>query len=159
MKSQILILSILLSIFTSCEKSTIISADDNSSNTEEKKGKDSSTSIDWNSLNSTAIAGKWIVTLFQEDASVQTSEFTGYTFTFNAGNKVTATKGNITTEGNWGYGNDDSKNKLIMSFTGLKPLSELSEDWVIVEQNAKKLRLTHVSGGNGGTDILTFELK
>ena len=36
-------------------------------------------------------------------------------------------------------------------------LSSLNDDWHILEQTAKKIKLEDVSGGNGGTDYLTFE--
>ena len=35
--------------------------------------------------------------------------------------------------------------------------AELSEDWDIISHSATKIELKHVSGGNGGTDLLTFE--
>jgi hypothetical protein len=34
---------------------------------------------------------------------------------------------------------------------------ELSEDWSILSISPSKIELKHVSGGNGGTDFLTFE--
>ena len=34
---------------------------------------------------------------------------------------------------------------------------ELSEDWDIISHTSAKIELIHVSGGNGGTDYLTFE--
>ena len=34
---------------------------------------------------------------------------------------------------------------------------ELTEDWHIISISNTKIELTHVSGGNGGTDFLTFE--
>jgi hypothetical protein len=34
---------------------------------------------------------------------------------------------------------------------------DLNEDWHIVSQSSTRIELIHVSGGNGGTDTLTFE--
>ncbi|MEZ4988540.1 MAG: hypothetical protein R2795_26535 [Saprospiraceae bacterium] len=34
---------------------------------------------------------------------------------------------------------------------------ELNEDWEIISQSDTRIELVHVSGGNGGTDYLTFE--
>ena len=34
---------------------------------------------------------------------------------------------------------------------------ELNDDWDVVSQSATKIELIDVSGGNGGTDYLTFE--
>lgn len=33
----------------------------------------------------------------------------------------------------------------------------LSDDWDVLERTDTKIRLIDVSGGNGGTDYLTFE--
>lgn len=34
---------------------------------------------------------------------------------------------------------------------------ELTDDWDIISYSATKIQLIDVSGGNGGTDYLTFE--
>jgi hypothetical protein len=55
--------------------------------------------------------------------------------------------------------NDDSLDDLdfIISFASPANFRELSEDWEILSRTASKIKLKHVSGGNGGTDLLTFE--
>jgi hypothetical protein len=157
MKLQFFLFALLLTIFTACENAPGVTTTENTDDTAEKKGKNSSTSINFNALASVPKPGNWIVTLYQEDATVKTTKFSGYTFTFNASNKITAVKGGIATDGKWGTANDSSKKKLYINFATGKPLSELTEDWVILEETTSKLRLQHVSGGNGGTDILTLE--
>ena len=42
-------------------------------------------------------------------------------------------------------------------FSAPADFAELSEDWDIISHTASKIELIHVSGGNGGTDLLTFE--
>lgn len=42
-------------------------------------------------------------------------------------------------------------------FSSPADFSELSEDWDIISHTASKIELKHVSGGNGGIDLLTFE--
>ena len=42
-------------------------------------------------------------------------------------------------------------------FSSPADFAELSEDWDIISHSASKIELKHVSGGNGGTDLLTFE--
>jgi hypothetical protein len=37
------------------------------------------------------------------------------------------------------------------------PFDELNDDWHIIEETSTKIRLQDVSGGSGGTDLLTFE--
>ena len=42
-------------------------------------------------------------------------------------------------------------------FSAPADFAELSDDWDIISHTALKIELIHVSGGNGGTDLLTFE--
>lgn len=42
-------------------------------------------------------------------------------------------------------------------FASPADFAELSEDWDIISQSPTKIELKHISGGNGGTDLLTFE--
>lgn len=109
-----------------------------------------------NTIGTTMQQGKWKITLFSESGVNQTSNFTNYEFTFSSGGTVTATKAGLDVNGTWSSNNDDSREKLIMTF-GVNPLDELSEDWHVLEESSTKVRLEHVSGGGGGTDLLTFE--
>lgn len=107
-------------------------------------------------LNSNLQAGSWRITLFAEDGDNQTSHYSGYNFTFSNGGVVTATNGSNTVTGVWVTGSDDSTSKLILTFTAA-PFTELNEDWRVLEQSGTKIRLQHISGGNGGVDDLVFE--
>ncbi len=42
-------------------------------------------------------------------------------------------------------------------FASPADFAELSDDWEIISHSATKIELRDVSGGNGGTDLLTFE--
>jgi hypothetical protein len=55
--------------------------------------------------------------------------------------------------------NDDSLDDLdfTISFASPDNFTELSEDWKVLSRTDSKIELKHVSGGNGGTDLLTFE--
>ena len=101
--------------------------------------------------------GTWKITLYNNNGNEETQNFAGYTFTFNSNGAIAAVKNASTMNGTWNTGADDSHNKLILDFGMEVQFSELNEDWVILEQTASKIRLEHVSGGNGGTDLLTFE--
>jgi hypothetical protein len=113
----------------------------------------------------TASAGTWKVTLFQENGVDHTSYFTGFDFTFGPNSVLTATNPNNTYKGSWSVttderSNDDNPNDDVdfnIAFTAPSTFSELTEDWQVVEINTTKIKLTHVSGGNGGTDFLTIE--
>jgi hypothetical protein len=101
--------------------------------------------------------GKWRITLFNDSGTDETYHFTGYEFTFNTNGSVVAVKNTTTVNGTWSTGNDDSKSKLILNFGTTVNFNDLNEDWQILEKNSSKIRMQHISGGNGTTDLLTFE--
>jgi hypothetical protein len=111
----------------------------------------------------TASAGTWRVTLFEEEGKNETAHFAGYNFTFGASNVLTSTNGSNTYTGTWSISdsnsNDDSMDDLHfnISFSAPNDFVDLSDDWDILERTDAKIKLIDVSGGNGGTDYLTFE--
>lgn len=105
----------------------------------------------------TITSGNWRITQFLEDNVDETAHFSGYMFTFNPAGTATAVKSGNTVNGYWSAGNDDSKVKLNLEFGNNDPWEELNEDWQVLERNDTKIRLQHVSGGDGSTDFLTFE--
>jgi hypothetical protein len=46
---------------------------------------------------------------------------------------------------------------LVIGFASPASFVEISDDWEVIENTSTKIRLQDVSGGNGGTDLLTFE--
>lgn len=112
----------------------------------------------------TANQGTWRVTLFDDSGTNETSHFTGYNFTFGASNVLTATNGTNTYTGNWSVTSDDSNDDspssdldFNIAFSSPANFAELTEDWNIISYTSTRIQLIHVSGGNGGTDYLTFE--
>lgn len=101
--------------------------------------------------------GSWKITLFQEDGSAKTSNFTGYSFVFNNNNSITATKNSQSVNGTWSSGNDDSSPNLILNFGSTVPFDEINEDWEILEKTSSIIKLKHISGGDGSIDYLNFE--
>ena len=108
--------------------------------------------------------GTWRVTLYNDSGTIKTSNFTGYNFTFATGSALTASNGSNTYNGTWsvtsGDSNDDNPiNDLDFNigFTTPANFADLTDDWDIVTYTASKIELRDVSGGNGGTDLLTFE--
>lgn len=101
--------------------------------------------------------GQWKVTLFSENGVVETSKFSNYVFTFNSNGTVSAVRSGSTVNGSWSDGNDDSQKKLNMNFASPVDFTEISDDWHILQESSSKIELEDVSGGNGGTDLLTFE--
>ena len=102
--------------------------------------------------------GTWKITYFNDSGSDQTTNYTGYTFAFVSGGSAGAILGSVVTNGTWNSYNDDSQNKLYLSFGSTAPLAKLKSDWHIVEETTVKIRMEDTSGGgNGSTDFLTIE--
>lgn len=119
--------------------------------------KNDDNSITAGSVSSTVSSGTWRVTYYWDTDHEETSNFSGYAFTFAGGNVLTAVNGGSTVTGTWQTGTDNSTVKLIISFVTPANFAEISEDWHVLERTDTKIRLQHVSGGSGGTDYLTFE--
>lgn len=127
---------------------------------------------DGNSTNNNSISevvntmnsGTWRVTKHIDSGNDETTDFSGYNFTFTQNNILMASKGTEEIMGSWlvsaDNSNDDSPSNdldFIISFSGPAKFMELSDDWDIQSRTSTKLELIDVSGGNGGTDYLTFE--
>ena len=108
-------------------------------------------------LNTTIQQGKWKIALFNDSGNDETHYFTNYNFQFNSDGTITASSSANTVSGTWSVGNVDSQQKLILNFGATDPFEELNDDWHVLQQNSSIIKLEDVSGGNGGTDLLTFE--
>ena len=141
MKNRLLLFSvIMISIvtFSSCSK------DDNS--------------VDPAQTEQNVQSGTWRVTLFNNSGENKTSYFSGYNFIFNQNGSVSASNGTVTQNGTLSVFIDSGDTKFELSFPMTSgPFKEISDDWKVVTQSATKIELVNVSGGNGGTDYLTFE--
>lgn len=107
-------------------------------------------------VTTTAQQGNWRISFYEDDGNNETSHYTGYTFAFASNGTVTAT-GSNTVNGTFSSGNDDSQVKLYLDFGNTSPFDELNDDWHVIEMTSSLIKLEDVSGGNGGTDYLTFE--
>ena len=144
----ILALLYLLNVASMC------SSDDNSN-----------TSADPTPVINTATSGTWRITLYEDNEVNETNNYANYIFTFNSNGVLTAA--NTTSyNGTWSVtasnSNDDSKDDLDFNIAFLAPApnaftDDLTDDWDIVSYTATRIQLIDVSGGNGGTDYLTFE--
>jgi len=105
----------------------------------------------------TMINGDWKITYFWDSDHDETQHFTGYAFSFKNSGTLTASNGMNTVNGTWSTGNDDNQVKMMINFASPPEFEELSDDWHVLESTRNKIRLEDVSGGNGGTDYLTFE--
>lgn len=114
------------------------------------------------SVTNIATSGTWRISYFNDSGNVETDHFNGYNFTFGSGNVLTATNGSNTYTGTWSVtdsnSNDDNPNDLHfnIAFSAPDDFTELTEDWNIISKSNTEIQLRHISGGNGGTDLLTF---
>lgn len=147
-----------ISIFTALVCSAILtvscSGDDNNSS-----------SANPTPVINTVTQGTWRVTYYFDTDTEETNHFTGYNFTFGSGNALTATNGTDTFTGTWSVTADNSSDDdnpssdldFNIAFSTPANFADLTDDWDIVSRTDTKIELIDVSGGNGGTDRLTFE--
>jgi hypothetical protein len=104
-------------------------------------------------------SGTWRITKFIDSGKDETYYFTGYNFTFKSSGVVNANNGSKNYDGTWSITSSSSKNDLDFNlyFNLSNEFEELNDDWDFITQSATKIELIDVSGGNGGTDYLTFE--
>lgn len=107
--------------------------------------------------------GTWRITKFIDSGNDETNHFTGYNFTFLSNEVLNANNGTNNYDGSWSItdsnSNDDNQDDLDfnINFNLTNDFEELNDDWDFISQSSTKIELIDVSGGNGGTDYLTFE--
>ena len=121
-------------------------------------------SVDPTPVINTVNNGTWHVTLYQESGVDKLANFTGYNFTFSPSGVLTATNDANTYNGTWSVTSDNSGDDspssdldFNIAFSNPSSFASLTEDWNILEYTATKVKLVHVSGGNGGADYINFE--
>ena len=108
-------------------------------------------------------SGTWKITKFIDSGTDETNHFTGYNFTFNSSGVLIANNGTNNFEGTWSISdsnsNDDSQDDLDfnINFNLSNDFEDLNDDWDIVSYSDTIINLIDISGGNGDTDVLTFE--
>jgi hypothetical protein len=125
----------------------------------------SNTSADPTPVINTVSSGTWRITLYEDNGVNETNNYANYIFTFNSNGVLTAAN-STSYNGTWSVtasnSNDDSQDDLDFNIAFLAPApnaftDDLTDDWDIVSYTATRIQLIDVSGGNGGTDYLTFE--
>jgi hypothetical protein len=116
-------------------------------------------------IESTAQSGTWRITNFNDSGQDETSDFNGYDFSFNNDGSLVATNGSNTMTGTWSVTDDSSSSSddddidfnIFFSVPDSNDFEDLNDDWDVVSTSATRIELIDISGGNGGTDRLTFE--
>jgi hypothetical protein len=125
--------------------------DSNNTNTEIQQTSNLMTSSDW------------VITNFVDSGEDETNNFNGYSFSFNSDGTLVASNGSNMVSGTWSItddgSSDDSNDDIDFNifFAAPDEFNDLSDDWDIVSKNDTTIVLIDISGGNGGTDHLTFE--
>lgn len=110
--------------------------------------------------------GTWVVSSYIDNGSEETMDFAAFRFTFNQDGSLQVmdllSSSSNQFAGQWSItdsnSNDDSMDDLDFNITlnvGNK-LDDLTDDWDMLSQSKSEIKLIDVSGGNGGTDYVTF---
>jgi hypothetical protein len=118
---------------------------------------DNNSTVSTSDVTTTVTSGNWRITYYWDKDHEETNNYNGYSFVFNPNGTIIATKAGTTVNGTWSVINDDNKVKLVLAFAAPADFVEISDDWHTTERTNSKIKLQDVSGGNGGTDFLTFE--
>ena len=100
--------------------------------------------------------GTWTVHLYLNDGKDETTDFTGYVFTFNSNGSLQAAKTGNNTSGTWSESTDYyNKTKLTLAWVGGGipiELLEIQEDWMLKAKSSTIVELTNT--GSSGTSEL-----
>jgi len=126
----------------------------------------SNTAADPSPVINTVTSGTWRITLYEDSGVNETTNYSNYIFTFNTNGVLTAAN-STSLNGTWSVtssnSNDDNPDNDLdfnIAFVAPAPNSfsdDLTDDWDVISHTANRIQLVDVSGGNGGTDYLTFE--
>jgi hypothetical protein len=101
-------------------------------------------------------SGTWRVTLFTDSGNDETSDFASYSFQFNSGGTITATKGSTTKNGTWSITSSSNKYNIDLGAKSdsNKPLGELTDDWKIISISSTEIKLSDDNASSN--ELLTF---
>lgn len=98
--------------------------------------------------------GTWHISYFFNNID-ETSNYSGYNFTFNSNGTVVAVKGTSTIGGSWSTFVNSGQDILLLKFDNDK-LDDLDDDWKITEYTTANFRLKNESSSSADTDYLYF---
>ena len=152
--------SILLMLSFSLMSSSCSSSDDNGPTPSDH-------SVVIAEVTATVETGTWRITNYIDSGQNETNDYNGYDFTFSDNGVLTANNGTNTITGTWSVtdssnstddSNDDIDFNIFFPVPDTNDFEDLNDDWDLVIYTNTKIELIDISGGNGGTDTLTFEM-
>ena len=110
--------------------------------------------LDHNDPANVAVSGTWRVTLFTDSGNDETSDFSGFSFSFNSNGTVSATRSGVTKSGTWSTASNKFTIDLGAKIDTNKPLGELTDNWQIISISANEIKLT--DDNVASAEFLTF---
>lgn len=119
-------------------------------------------------IQTNVVTGDWMISSYIDSGVDETSDYAGFTFTFNGDGVVSASSSAEMLTGAWSVemdsSIDDSSDSdvdftLFFGVPDTHNFDDLSDDWDVVSYSATMLSLRDVSGGSGEIDTLVFTRK
>lgn len=103
------------------------------------------------------VNGTWFVSLYKEEGTDGTANYSGYEFTFFTNSSVTAVGPTGTINGFWQIEEEDNELAITFNFDSAsnEHFEDLNDDWMVLASSSIMVRLGDDSGGT--EDLLTFE--
>jgi hypothetical protein len=108
-------------------------------------------------LTNILIDGQWFVQSYIDDGDDETNDYNGYALDFKLDGTVLAENSSNTINGTWNVVNSSNGLDVVLDFGTAIPFDEFNDDWDVTTYKNTRVELFDISGGNGGTDYLTFE--
>ena len=118
----------------------------------------SNANLNSSQIQTIVLSNTWIITNFNDSGNDETGHFKCFSFRFNSDGTLIATDGTVTHSGTWSVVNSTSGIDFNINFNLTNAFEDLNDDWDVVSVSATNISLIDISGGNGGTDRLTFEV-
>jgi len=119
-------------------------------------------------IQTNVVTGEWMISSYIDSGVDETSDYAGFTFTFNGDGVVSASSSAEMLTGAWSVEMDSSMDDssdsdvdftLFFGVPDTHDFDDLSDDWDVVSYTATMLSLRDVSGGSGEIDTLVFTRK
>lgn len=97
----------------------------------------------------------WRVGFFSDNGENKTNAYQEYKLTFSKTGNVTATNNNITYSGTWSSKGDE-RLTLTIDFVNQGAFTDLSHEWLVLQQSDTQISLSNINKGKTEADYLTL---